>query len=416
MISAAHIGAIAAASQQAAAGAPGNAHRYWRMSVTGIAGGDSRVSLAEIEFWDRRYARRLSGTYSESGATSSTSGIAYNGVREFATTPAQTYWISNDMPGVWLKVDAGAPVELAAVVLWRSNLTAIGGSSGNHITAFDVQYSDDDSTWTTLWSESGSPLIPDAKTPGLFENPYYPGDPGAPELDPAITPLHWLKLDGGVYSDAGTTPAANNDGIYQATNYGTDGTAFLQTTSGLRPTFRTGGLNGKPFLRCAYAAAQRFADIAIAQPSGFTALNPYCVVAVTDNVDLTDSPALIGSTATNGGKIGCYFRPTANEQIHTGRADLRFGNIENPQVLLLSRQSGSRFVALLNGVKTIISGAYNETNAAISAANLLWNDGITGDGYYDGELYELMYIDANINETSLFRISEYLNAKYGGIY
>ena len=412
---AAHIGAVAAASQQAAAPAPGNAHRYWRVWVTGIEGGATRVSLAEIEFWDRRYARRLAGTYSESGASFSTAGIAYNDVREFATSPAQTYWISNDLPGVWLKVDAGSAVELAAVVLWRSNLAALGGAAGNHITAFDVQYSDDDTSWTTLWSESGSPLIPASDVPGLFENPYYPGDP-APALDSAITPLHWLKLDDGAYSDAGSTPAANNDGIHQATNHGSDGTPFTQATSGLRPTYKTGGLDGKPFLRCARSSMQRFADIAIAQPSGFASLNPFAVAAVTDNIDLSSETALLGSTATGGGKIGTYFRSTVNEQIHIGKSGLRFGNVPNPQVLLLSRQTNSKLVALVNGAKTVVSSLTNEVSTAISAANLLWNDGLTGDGYFDGDLYELMYVDAATDEVVLFRITEYLNAKYGGIY
>lgn len=415
MITPAHIGAVVASNQQVGGAVPGHAHRYWRMSVTGIEGGDNRVNLAEVEFWDRRYARRMAGTYFESGAQPSTSGYAYNGIRESVTSPPQAYWISNNGPGIWIGVDAGSATELAAVAIWRSNASSLGGSSGNHITAFDVQYSDDDSSWTTLWSESGSPLIPNANMPGLFANPYYTGDP-APALDSAITPLHWLKLDDGIYSDAGSTPAVNNDGIRQATNHGSAGTPFEQATGALRPTFQTGGINGKPFLRCSRAAAQRFADIAIAQPSGFASLNPFCVAAVTDNVDMTSAAALLGSTATNGGKLGTYFRPTANEQIHTGKASCRFGNVENPQVLALARPTYSKFHGLLNGAKTNITPSGNETVDAISNANLLWSDGLSNDGYYDGDLYELMYIDAVIEEPAHFRISEYLNAKYGGIY
>src|SRR5690606_4429105 len=160
---------------------------------------------------------------------------------------------------------------------------------------------DDNAIWTTLWSESGSPLIPDLDSPGVFENPYYAGDPGPPELDAAIAPLHWLRLDGDVYSDAGSTPAVDNDGIAQAANYGSIGTPFAQASVGVRPTFKTGGLNGKPFLRCSAAATQRFENIAITQPSGSLTLNPYCVFAVTNNVDPTNFTALLGSTASFGG-------------------------------------------------------------------------------------------------------------------
>ena len=390
-----------------------NAHRYWRLLVTGIEGGDTRVNLAEVEFWDRRYARRMTGTYSESGTTIN-SGRAYDGVRQIGNLAAG-YWVSNSTSGgpVWIAVDAGAPVELAAIVIWRSASNALGGANGNHIAAFDAQYSDDGSTWTTLWSESGSPLIADADmaVPGLFENPYYTGDP-APALDSAITPQHWLKLDDGIYSDAGSTPADNNDGIRQATNHGSDGTAFEQPSSGLRPTFRTGGLNGKPYLRCAYASAQRFADIAITQGTGSTSINRYLVAAVTDNVTLTNSPALIGSTASNGGKVGIYFQSNSGAQVRVAKNQFATGSASNPMVMVAAPTNWNRCVYHLNGVPTVVAETTLITSTAISAANLLWNDGISGDGFFDGDLYELMYINADLDDLAMFRVSEYLNAKY----
>lgn len=413
MIGVAHIGAVAAASQQAAGGSMGGVpHRYWRVLVTAAQGGAARVGVSELEFWDRRYARRAAGTYSESGATSG-SGRAYDELRQTGTATS-SYWVSN-LGVAWLQIDAGAgnEFELAAVVIWRAGYT--GTSTEGHIGAFDVQYSDDGSAWTTLWSVSDA-SIASVDTPRVFENPYYTGDP-EPTLDPALSPLHWLKLDDGIFSDAGTTAAANNDGIAQATNHGSDGTPFAQPTGGIRPTYKTGGVNGKPFLRCAYASAQRFEDIAITQPSGFSAINPFMIAAVTDNIDPTNFPALLGSTATNGGKIGLYFRPTAGEQVHLVKTDWRFGNVANPQVLVAGINSYFQPVGVrINGVPQSLPGGGNLVSTAINAANLLWNDGLSGDGFFDGDLYELLYIPGSSTALKVFRLSEYLNGKYGGIY
>lgn len=401
------LGALAAAG--AAAGPPVESHRYWRVLVTAIEDGYTRVSLSEIEFWDRRHASRLAGTYSVSGA-SHNGGRAYDGIRQ-AASGATDYWISNTGT-IWLKVDAGAPVELAAVVLWKSALSTPSSTNGGHIAAFDVQYSDDDSNWTTLWSEAGAPLIADANVPGLFENPYYSGDP-APTLDPVVVPRHWLKLDDGVYSDAGTTPAANDEGIAQAVNHGSEGTAFTQATAEIRPTFKTGGLNGKPFLRCSHASAQRFSDIAITQSSSSINITPYCVFAVTDNLNLANTPALLGSPATNGGKAMVWFRPNAGQQVVIGKVGNTFGDVENPQALVMSITTVTTMLGMINGARFAVSSATTFVGSALSAANLLWNDGLSGDGYFDGDLYELGYVDAAVVEDlKLFRISEYLRGKY----
>lgn len=411
---AAHLGVVAAAGQQSGGSPPAaGAHRYWRMLVTAIEGGYSTVCLSELEFWDRRYARRAAGTYSESGTSAvEHPGWAYDGLRQTGAL-ASGYWRSN-AGAIWIKLDAGSPIPMAAIVIWKAGITA--GVSGSHIAAFDVQYSDDNATWTTAWSV-GDASISGTTAPGVFNNPGYVGDP---ILDSAITPLHWLRLDGSVYSDAGSTPAVDNDGIAQAENYGSNGVPFTQPTGGIRPTFKTGGLNGKPFLRCSFAAAQRFEDIAITQPSGTSTLTPCTVVAVTDNVDVTNFPSLLGSIANNGGKIGCYFRPNAGEQVHVGHSANRFGNVANPQVLVASRIAQANAVALLNGARFANStSSFNEVSTEITSANLLWNDGLTtpvADGFFDGDLYELMYIEASLSDLERFRISEYARGKYGGIY
>lgn len=411
MTTPAYVGAIAA-SQQSVSAAPGaGLHRYWRVLVTAIEGGYSRIGIAEIEFWSRRYAQRASGTYSTSGSLAN-AGAAFNGVRESGAN-AVVYWISNT-GDIWLQVDAGAGNEfdLAAVVIWRAGFTA--SASGSHIAAFDVQYSDDGASWTTLWSESGSPLIASSTRPGVFVNPYFSGDP-TPVLDPAIAPQHWYKLDEGAFSDISGTPAIDGAGIRQLTNHGSAATDFSQSVEAVRPTFKTGGLNGKPFLRASYAAQQRFDDIAIAQPSGGFSLNPYLVAAVTDNVNPTNFPALLGATPTYGGKVGFYFRSEAEKQIHLANESFRFGTLGNPQILVLA-VTDSRLAGWQNGAYSALAVSPFFTATEISTANVLWNDGVSGDGYFDGDVYEFMYAPGAYNEIAAFRVSEYLNARYGGIY
>lgn len=421
MIGAGHIGAISAARYSGGA-VPAGAHRYWRVLFTGIESSRTRLVLAEVQFWDRLYARRVPGSHSASG--DSGSGFeavnAFDDATSFNTT-ASGDWVSNLVSSgdIWAAIDAGVGNEfqLAAVVLWRSVYTS---SSFGGPTDFDVQYSDDGSTWTTAWSESSVSLpaasLTTGTAPGVFVNPSYPGDPEV-ALD-AISPLHWLKLDDGIFSDAGSTPAVNNDGIHQATNFGTDGTPFNQASSGNRPTYKTGGLNGKPYLLCVPASAQKFDDIAISQPSGTTTVNPYGLIVVTDSITgLADFPAILGSNAADsGGKAAFYFRSTANQQIHAYKSGFRFGNVANPMVLAITIPDYTRRIVMQNGVysRTQVAGSANTD--AITAANFLWNEGTTPDGYFNGRLYEFMYFNQEVGQPLMYRISRYLNAKYGSIF
>lgn len=72
---------------------------------------------------------------------------------------------------------------------------------------------------------------------------------------PAFSPtdiaglIVWLDAGAGVFSDAGTTPAVNDDTIQQWNDQSGNGNNASQGTSANRPTYKTGVLNSRPVLR-----------------------------------------------------------------------------------------------------------------------------------------------------------------------
>jgi uncharacterized repeat protein (TIGR01451 family) len=59
----------------------------------------------------------------------------------------------------------------------------------------------------------------------------------------------WMKADADAFSDAGTTPAANNGTIAQWTDQTGNANAFTNATPATRPTFIANGLNYNPIVR-----------------------------------------------------------------------------------------------------------------------------------------------------------------------
>ena len=59
----------------------------------------------------------------------------------------------------------------------------------------------------------------------------------------------WLRADMDIFSDAGITPAINDDPVYQWNDQSGNGNHVVQTTVGLQPLFKPSTLSGKPILR-----------------------------------------------------------------------------------------------------------------------------------------------------------------------
>jgi hypothetical protein len=265
--------------------------------------------------------------------------------------------------------------------------------------------------------------------PLLFSSLFASGAGGGPPPEP---PFIWtsnllfrFSSSEQVYSDlAGSVPAVDSDPVALWGNLGS-GAAAVQNTSARRPIFKNGGLNGRSYLQCSAASEQYFEDLAFTQPSGLSPLNPFTVFVVTDNVgNLTGFPPILGAPATNGGKVGLYFRDTANQQIHWIKSQVRVGNVANPQIVMaaLGRNSAgatsSAYTRLwVRQNRTSIFTTASQVSALveneITATQFLRNTGVSPVGYFDGRIYEFLLYQGTLSDATTFAVEDWLAARYG---
>jgi hypothetical protein len=119
-------------------------HRYWRLNIT--SAGSGAYAFGEVIF-----ATELCGpTVCYGGAAIESSNFSGHGAANAFDGDPSTFWNSaNATLPQWIGYDLGAG-NAAAIVEVR--VSAREDDAGQTPTTFDVQYSDDESTWTTLWS------------------------------------------------------------------------------------------------------------------------------------------------------------------------------------------------------------------------------------------------------------------------
>jgi hypothetical protein len=147
-----------------ASGGGGVSARYWRFFVTQLDGGGSAHSCAELQF------RSVPGGPSiATGGTAAASSVFGSLVPSFAFDGnPSTIWGGASGTGVpaWLSYDFGSPVSVAEVAYTgRSD-----GLFGQYPRDFEIQYSSDDTNWTTLWSVAGETWL-DAGATRVFTRP-----------------------------------------------------------------------------------------------------------------------------------------------------------------------------------------------------------------------------------------------------
>lgn len=264
--------------------------------------------------------------------------------------------------------------------------------------------------------------------PLLFTSLIATGEGGAAPEPPftwTTNLLYRFSASDEVFADsAGLVPAANLDPVARWGNQGT-GNDAVQGTAARRPIFRTGGINGRPYLACTNSLQQHFEDLPFTQPAGIAAYAPYTVFAVTSGVtNLGQFPALWGSPAPLGGKAGIYFRAEAGKQHHLFTSGIRVGTVANPQILMgawgrnAAGNSGQFTYKWVRQNRVNIFSAANEsTNAdstALTAAQFLRCTGLTGSGvgYFEGQLYELLLYTGTLSNTVTFAIEDWLATRY----
>ena len=263
----------------------------------------------------------------------------------------------------------------------------------------------------------------------LFTSLFSSGAMAAPPLPPepafvwTTNLLYRFSASEGVQSDDEGVPASDGDPVARWLNLGSAEDA-IQTTPARRPIYHTGGLNGRPYIACDRTLQQHFEDLAFAQPSGLTNLNPFTVFAVTDAVGALDHfPAILGSPATNGGKVGFYFRNPESDQVHWIKSQIRVGNVANPQLIMgaagrnaagTTSSPNVRFWVRQNraGLWETFSQSNNLVSTAIATTQFMRSTGLSSGGYFHGRLYEFLLYEGTLDNATTFAIEDWLLARY----
>lgn len=135
-------------SRAAGGGAPAG-HRYWRISVTTLAPNSNSTNIAEMQW---RVTPGGADQTSPGGGSITVSGTLAGAAGNVVDNDAGTTWHSaiGGNPALW-RYDFGSNKDITEVTI-----TAHPSNPAYSPTDFDIQYSDDDSAWTTSWSVAGS--------------------------------------------------------------------------------------------------------------------------------------------------------------------------------------------------------------------------------------------------------------------
>ncbi len=140
-------------------GGPG-AHRYWRILITANNGNASFIGLGEIRMFNSAAVNRIQTNTAVTPARASSevnaANRAYNAFDNNTTTSG---WLSaTATPPQWVRWDfqaTGAAPPIAAVEVKDITIFPSHNALDASPNAFQLQWSDDDSSWTTALSVTG---------------------------------------------------------------------------------------------------------------------------------------------------------------------------------------------------------------------------------------------------------------------
>ena len=227
--------------------------------------------------------------------------------------------------------------------------------------------------------------------------------------------LYHFSGDYGAFSDAdGLEQCQDGDPVQLWRNRSWQGRPdAIQPTLARRPIFRTGGLNGRPYLECQRSLQQFFNDLLdTGQNSGLAGHNPFMVAAVVEFDDLaTINPLLGGSPA--GTKSRAWVTTTGALSIHKNGLSSAAGLIEPgvPYCITMNLQNNTNAQFRVDGPQYTVSNASNSPSTAVAASQFLRS---SGDGlFFHGKLYEFCYWRANVNTNQTYNTVRGLMEKYG---
>lgn len=167
------------------------AHRYWRIYITASAA-SGYVSIMELQL-----RTSIGGSNVATGGTASASstGFGWSASNAFNGSTASPGWHSgtNALPGTpeWLKYDLGSGNDKDVI---EFAISARGSNPEQNPRDFQLQYSDDNSAWTTLYTIGGETSWDSSGTYIAYSADDRPDDPG---VNGRFWRLRSTAVDGG---------------------------------------------------------------------------------------------------------------------------------------------------------------------------------------------------------------------------
>lgn len=262
----------------------------------------------------------------------------------------------------------------------------------------------------------------------MAQTPAAAPDPLPTDLPLASSIAYWFASEFDVFTDAsGTIPAADGDPVYvwgNQSGHATYTEDAIQSTLANRPTFRTGGANGKPYLECNAATPQFFEDLAQwTYPTGTTAMGSWLNFAFVAEwpSGISVYQPIFGSTPVNGGKAGLFLTSGATPRIRIIKngnlGGVHYSGKTNAIVTNADATNGARAWANINGYQPARFGDLsNAVSTAISGVQFLRCTGISAASgqYFDGRIYEVIAWNTNslLNATTREEVNAYFRSKY----
>jgi hypothetical protein len=215
------------------------------------------------------------------------------------------------------------------------------------------------------------------------------------DLDPTI----------GIYSDAGTTAAVDGALVQQANDQGGGGHNVSQATSGLRPTFKTNIINGKPVLRFSHSANTRLLSSALG--TALTQPNTIYAVVIPTTASLTGLTIFIDGVADasrnamylNSGTYGWYAGSLAASST---------AGVNGTAVVASAVFNGASSLFRINGGSDDTGSPGAASMGGFSIGNY-WGGGFG----FDGDIARVLVYHAAHNSTDRASVMSGLGLLYG---
>lgn len=385
------------------------AHRYWRVYIYSNARNNGEGSMVELEMREA-----ISGSDVTAGATATDDAASGSAPNAIDNTSAR-WGLGSSFPH-WLKVDFGAANDKAIVeiaITTRSDFPDEGPRD------FSLQYSDDDSSWTTAFSIWGvddwtSGETRAFSTPAVSTALYvYPGILDAHDILGSAMVGWWAadRLTGSNGDAQQFWPDISGNGYY-----------LQQYASGERPTLLTSAQNSLNGLT--FTAASGF-NYPIPNPAlkPLTAGTRYMVYKVAN-----DPPTL--SARSGHSRTGTHSfnesMPFTDSVVYPGFITSSLKTAGNPSVAMTSfriqsdHSASGAFATYLDGGAGGSSGGtspfFSTGSNTVAPHNCpyLGDAGTTLSGtYLDGVMLEMIVSNANDGTTERQKIEGYLAHKWG---